>query len=115
MLVDRLFVLQQIPFHYHFLLNSLQLFTMPKKTWTSDEQQSWLFAHLTDFRQSQEVKTTPSFFRELYENYHEKWPLSLSDADELSNTDGNEEKAKTLKQKASELVSGSFIPIYFVT
>ena len=88
---------------------------MPKKTWASDEQQSWLFAQLADFRQAQEAKTTPSFFRELYENYHEKWPLSPPDADDLSNADGNEEKAITLKQKASELVSGPFIPIYFVT
>ena len=88
---------------------------MPKKTWASDKQQSWLFAQLADFCQAQEAKTTPSFFRKLYENYHERWPPSPPNADELSNADENEEKAKILKQKASELVSGPFIPIYFVT
>jgi hypothetical protein len=84
---------------------------MPKKTWASDEQQNWLFAQLADFRQAQEAKTTPSFFTELYENFHVEWPLASPNADEISKADGNEEKAKTLKQKASEHVS-SFTIIY---
>ena len=86
---------------------------MPKKTWASEEQQSWLLAQLADFRQAQESKTTPSFFIELYENFHEEWPLASPNAEDISKADGNEEKAKTLKQKASEQVSGSFI-IYSV-
>jgi hypothetical protein len=81
---------------------------MPKKTWASDEQQTWLFAQLADFRQAQEEKTTPNFFIELYEKFHIKWPLAAPNANEIKEADGNEEKALTLKQKASENVGGSF-------
>ena len=81
---------------------------MPKKSWASAEQQTWLLAQLPKFRQAQEAKTTPSFFTELYENFHKEWPLASPNADKISNADGNEEKAKTLKQKASEHVSDSF-------
>ena len=72
---------------------------MPKKSWASEEQQTWLFSKLADFCQAQEVKTTPKFFIELYQNFQEEWPLSPP------NADGNEEKAKTVEQKASEHVS----------
>jgi hypothetical protein len=78
---------------------------MPKKSWASEEQQTWLLAQLADFRQAQEAKTTPGFFIELYQNFHEKWPLAPPNADEISKADGNDEKAITLKQKASEQVS----------
>ena len=88
-----------------FSYNCLLLSSMPKKSWTSEEQKTWLFSKLADFRQAQDAKTTPNFFIELYQNFHEEWPLSPPDADELSNADGNEEKAKTVKQKASEQVS----------
>jgi hypothetical protein len=81
---------------------------MPKKTWASDEQQTWLFSQLADFRLAQEAKTTPNFFTELYEKFHKNWPLADLSANEISEADGNEEKAKTVKQKASETVSGSF-------
>lgn len=84
---------------------------MPKKSWASEDQQTWLLAQLTDFRQAQEAKTTPSFFIELYKNFHEAWPLASPDAGEISKADGNEEKAKTLKLKASEQVSGFFTNI----
>lgn len=85
---------------------------MPKKSWASKEQQTWLLAQLADFRQAQEAKTTPSFFTELYQKYLEQWPLASPNADELLEADGNEEKAKTLKQKASEHVSDYFTTIY---
>lgn len=85
---------------------------MPKKSWASEEQQIWLLAQLPDFRQAQEAKTTPRFFVELYQKFHDQWPLSTPNSDELSTADGNEEKAKTNKQKASENVSGCFIPTY---
>ena len=80
---------------------------MPKKSWASEEQ-TWLLAQLPDFCQAQEVKTTPSFFSELYQKFHEEWPLASPNANEISTADGNKEKAKTAKQKASENVSGSF-------
>lgn len=86
---------------------------MPKKSWASKEQQTWLLARLTDFRQAQEAKTTPSFFTELYEKFLAQWPPALPNADEILEADGNEEKAKTLKQKASEHVSDSFTTIVF--
>ena len=92
----------------------LQLPTMPKKSWAKEEQQTWLMGHLVDFRKAQEAKTTPSFFIDLYQNYLEKWPLSAPNAKELSEADGNEEKAKTDKQKLLETVSGSFTLIYSV-
>jgi hypothetical protein len=79
---------------------------MPKKSWTSEDQQTWLLAKLPDFRQAQEAKTTPTFFSELYNKFHEEWPLASPNADEISKADGSEEKAKTDKQKASEQVSG---------
>ena len=85
---------------------------MPKKTWASEKQQTWLLAQLADFRQAQEAKTTPSFFAELYQKFHDEWPLASPDADEISKADGNEEKAKTVKQKASEHVGGSFTVKY---
>jgi hypothetical protein len=81
---------------------------MPKKSWASEEQQTWLLSQLADFRQAQEAKTTPSFFIELYQKFHEEWPLASPNPDEISDADGNEEMAKTVKQKASENVSGSF-------
>jgi predicted metal-dependent hydrolase len=84
---------------------------MPKKSWASEEQQTWLLAQLADFRQAQEAKTTPNFFNDLYQKFHEEWPVASPNADEISTADGNEEKAKTVKQKASENVSGSFIII----
>ena len=84
---------------------------MPKKSWASEEQQTWLLAQLGDFRQAQEAKTTPGFFIELYKNFHETWPLAPANADEISKADGNEEKANTLKQKASESVSVQCTPI----
>jgi ATP-dependent helicase/DNAse subunit B len=80
---------------------------MPKKTWASEEQQTWLLAQLADFRQAQEAKTTPTFFADLYQKFHEEWPLASPNADEISKADENEEMAKTVKQKASENVSGS--------
>ena len=80
---------------------------MPKKSWASEEQQTWLFAQLADFHQAQEAKTTPIYFAELYQKFLEEWPLPSPNADKISKEDGNEEKAKTVKQKASENVSGS--------
>ena len=87
---------------------------MPKKSWASDEQQTWLLAQLADFCQAQESKTTPSFFITLYQKFHEQWPLASPSADEISKADGHEEQATTIKQKASEHVSGSFTIIYSV-
>ena len=84
---------------------------MPKQSWASKEQQTWLLAQLGDFRQAQEAKTTPMFFIELYKNFHETWPVAPANADEVSQADGNEEKANTLKQKASEVVSVQYTPI----
>jgi ABC-type phosphate transport system substrate-binding protein len=81
---------------------------MPKKTWASEEQQTWLSDQLADFRKAQEAKTTAGFFMELYQNFHDTWPLAPPNAEELSKEDGNEEKATTVKQKASEHVSISF-------
>jgi hypothetical protein len=100
-------------FLYHIVFTcQLVLSVMPKKSWASEEQQTWLLAQLSDFRQAQEAKTTPAFFTELYQNYHEQWPPASPNAGEISKADGNEEKAITLKQKASEQVSDSFTIIY---
>jgi len=82
--------------------------TMPKKSWALEEQQTWLLAQLADFRLAQEAKTTPIFFTDLYQKFHEVWPPAPPNADEILKADGNEEKAKTVKQKASETVSGLF-------
>ena len=87
---------------------------MPKKSWASDEQQTWLLAQLADFRQAQESKTTPTFFITLYQKFYEQWPLASPNTDEISQVDGNEEKAKLIKQKASEHVSRSFTILYSV-
>jgi hypothetical protein len=80
---------------------------MPKKSWASEDQQTWLLAQLPDFRRAQEAKVTPIFFAKLYQKFHEEWPVPSPNADEISKEDGNEEMAKTVKQKASENVSGS--------
>jgi hypothetical protein len=82
--------------------------TMPKKSWASPEQQTWLLAQLADFRQAQEAKTTPTFFLGLYKKFHEKWPLASPSTEEIFKVEGNEEQAQTLKQKASENVSWVF-------
>jgi hypothetical protein len=95
----------------HFAFALLLPFFMPKKTWASEDQQTWLLAQLADFRQAQEAKTTPGYFIELFQNFHEMWPLAPPNADEISKADGNDEKAKTLKQKASEVVSVPYTPI----
>jgi hypothetical protein len=80
---------------------------MPKKSWASEQQQTWLLTQLANFLQAQEAKTTPSFFIKLYQKFHKEWPLASLNAKEISKADANEEKAKTLKQKASKQVSGS--------
>ena len=54
------------------------------------------------------------FFHQLFQKFHEQWPPASPNADEISKADGNEEKAITLKQKASKQVSGSFTIIYLV-
>ena len=87
---------------------------MPKKSWASKEQETWLFDQLADFRQAQEAKTTPIYFSDLYEKFLEKWPIVSPTADEISKADGSEEKAKTAKQKAFEQVSSSFSLIFSV-
>ena len=84
---------------------------MPKKSWASEEQQTYLLAQLADFRQAQEAKTTPGFFTELYKDFHKTWPVAPANAEEIFQADGNEEKANTIKQKASELVSVQYTPI----
>lgn len=82
---------------------------MPKWSWASKEQQDWLFALLPDFRKAQEAKTTPSFFTEIYQEFHAKWPVPSPTAEEIAADDGNEEQAQTTKEKASESVSGWFL------
>jgi hypothetical protein len=42
---------------------------MPKKSWASEEQQTWLSDQLADFRKAQEAKTTAGFFMELYQSF----------------------------------------------
>ena len=101
-----------LPLCLHLLTCTL---IMPKNSWASEEQQTWLLAHLSAFHQAQEAKTTQGFFIELYQKFHEQWPLASPNSDKISKADGNEEKAITLKLKASEHVSGSFTVIYSVT
>ena len=84
---------------------------MPKKSWASKEQQTWLLAQLSP---GSGDETTPSFFSELYQKFQEQWPLASPNLNEISEADGSEEKAKTLKQKASEHVSDSFTTKYSV-
>lgn len=86
---------------------------MPKKSWASEEQKTWLLTQLADFWKAQEAKAVPSFFIGLYEDFHKEWPVAPPDADELSKADGNEDMAKTIKEKASEVVSSSF-PLHIV-
>ena len=94
-------------FVFHCYLPTV--FAMPKKSWASLEQQTWLLAQLADFHQAQEAKSTPTFFLELYKNFHEKWPLAFPSTKEISKVEGNEEQPQTLKQKASENVSWVFL------
>jgi hypothetical protein len=82
---------------------------MPKKSWTSKEQLDWLSAQLPAFRIAQEAKTTPSFFTEIYQEFHAQWPLSPLTAKEIAADDGNTELAQTTKEKASESVSNGFL------
>jgi hypothetical protein len=85
---------------------------MPKKSWASKDQQTWLFEQLADFRQAQEGKMIHTFFSDLYEKFHEKWPVAPPNAEEISEADGSEEKATTDKVKASEKVSGPFLFVF---
>ena len=105
-------IIFSLPLCLHLLTCTL---IMPKNSWASEEQQTWLLAHLSTFHQAQEAKTTPCFFIELYQKFHEQWPLAFPNSDEISKADGNEKKAITLKLKASKQVSGSFTVIYSVT
>jgi hypothetical protein len=79
---------------------------MPKQSWASKEQLDWLYAQLPDFRMAQEAKTTPSFFTKMYKEFHTLWPVAALTSEEIAADDGNEEKAQTTKEKASESVSG---------
>ena len=105
-------IIISLPLCLHLLTCTL---IMPKNSWASEEQQTWLLAHLSTFHQAQEAKTTQGFFIELYQKFHEQWPLASPNSDKISKADGNEEKAITLKLKASKQVSGSFTVIYSVT
>jgi hypothetical protein len=88
---------------------------MPKRSWASKEQQDWLYAQLPGFRKAQETKTTPSFFAGIYQEFHAQWPVPAPTAEEIAADDGNEEKAKTTKEKASESVSGSFHSLAYLS
>lgn len=55
---------------------------------------------------AQEAKTTPCFFSKIYQEFHSLWPVPPPTAEEIAADDGNEEKARTTKEKASESVSG---------
>jgi hypothetical protein len=79
---------------------------MPKKSWATEEQLVWLYAQLPDFRLAQEAKTTPSFFAKIYQDFHSQWPVPPPTSEEIAAEDGNDEKAQTTKEKASESVSG---------
>jgi len=94
---------------YHSLITCLLLFPMPKKSWASEEQQTWLLAQLADFRLAREAKTTPNYLTDLYQKFHEVWPPVLKYRRNFKSR--NEEKAKTVKQKASETVSGLYTSI----
>jgi hypothetical protein len=82
---------------------------MPKKSWASKEQQDWLYAQLPNFRIAQEAKTTPSFFSNIFQEFHAKWPVPSPTAKEIAADDGSQEQAQTTKEKASESVSDSFL------
>jgi hypothetical protein len=85
---------------------------MPKKSWASVDQQNWLFAQLAEFRQAQDAKTTPSFFTKIYQQFHDEWPVDSPTTTEIADAEGSEEHAKTVKEKASESVSGWFRHIF---
>jgi hypothetical protein len=79
---------------------------MPKKSWASEEQQTWLLAQLGDFRQAQEAKTTPGFFIKLYKNFHETWPLAPANADEISKA------GQTLDKYLGSRYDNDFLPLF---
>jgi hypothetical protein len=94
--------------HLHSHLHLIVPAIMPKKSWASVDQQNWLFAQLAEFHQAQDAKTTPSFFAQIFNQFHDQWPVDSPTMTEIADAEGNEEQAETVKEKASESVSGWF-------
>jgi len=75
---------------------------MPKVTFSTD-QQTWLWSHFKEFSEAKANKTTARFLPPIYTQFHSQWPVPQPSPEEISGA-GSFEKARTNKQKKSEIV-----------
>ena len=69
---------------------------MTCKKWTTNDQEMWLKAHCDDFAKAEAINNTKSFFNEVNNAWHKKWPNPEPTNDDISKA-GNCKQAVKLK------------------
>ena len=77
---------------------------MPRRKWTTPEQEEWLKDRLATFIDAQVNKsTTSTFFPEVIRDWREKWPISEPTAEEIANATSPEVATKKKQNKDEEV------------
>ena len=77
---------------------------MTKQHWTTPEQRKWLEGQLTKFIEAQASDSTSSFYPEVYKGWQEKFGHPTPTAQDIEESNGNEEKAAIKVVKKTEKV-----------
>ena len=78
---------------------------MPRKKWTTEQQEKWLSALLPQFCTAQQDKTTQNFYPTVYKEWFAKFPSRVPTEEELQDAKGNAQVAAALINKADREVS----------
>jgi hypothetical protein len=77
---------------------------MGKRPWTTQDQRDWLEALIPNFIQAQADLKSTVFLKNIYKEWHAKWPTPAPTEDEIKAAKGKTEKALVDKKKAAENV-----------
>ena len=78
---------------------------MPKKKWTTKEQEDWLSERIPAFVQAQQEKTTAGFFPPVYESWYKEFPSAEPTPDDIAAAGSDIAKAEALvKKKQREVI-----------
>jgi hypothetical protein len=69
---------------------------MPRPRWTTPEQFNWLNAQKPAFSQAVDKDATAEFYQKIRQEFCEKWPLSVTQAE--IDKEGSAEKAEAAKR-----------------
>jgi hypothetical protein len=78
---------------------------MPKKKWTTKEQEDWLSERIPAFVQAQQEKTTAGFFPPVYESWYKEFPSAEPTPDDIAAAGSDIAKAEALVKKKEREVS----------